>query len=321
MSGALMSEDAVAALVEAARRGDLPVDGDRMPLRRARVRKVDFSRPAKFSAEAERRLGRVLDTFCRTASTRLAAELRMPVELELINFAQLTWAGAHAELPEGALCATTTVTPVGTRVLLAAELQLVLSAVERLLGAGDGPPPADRKLTEIDAVVAQVFFTRLLGQLSAALQDTAGLELELEVLEGSMDCEALAGVSEPTLVATMEVRHDRRSSTLALLVPYASFAPVADAFESSAAEGVAGPADPEVVQHALSEVDLTVHAEVAALEVPVEAVLAVAPGDLIRLGAPATSGVALTIGGVEVARGVPGRHGPHRAVQVRGAAG
>jgi flagellar motor switch protein FliM len=318
MSGAVLSDDAVAALVDAARRGELSADPERPAPRRSRVRKVDFTRPAKFSSDQERRLGRVLDTFCRTASTRLAAELRMPVELELINLAQLTWANAHGQIPDGALCAPITTRPAGTRWLLAAELQFVLSAIERLLGGGESDaPPADRKLTEIDAVVAQVFFARLLGQLSAVFSDAAQLEVELEGLEGAMDSEQMAGVSEPTLAATIEVRHDRRSSTLVLLVPYAAFAPIADAFAGASVEGVEQEADPGAVEAAVSGVAVDVCAEVAAVELPVEAVLAIRTGDVIRLGAPAAAGVALTVGGVEVCRAAPGRNGSKRAVQVR----
>ena len=63
------------------------------------MRTVDFTRPTKFTADQERRIKRALETFCRTASTRLSAELRMPLELEVINVSQLTWGNAHAQVP------------------------------------------------------------------------------------------------------------------------------------------------------------------------------------------------------------------------------
>jgi flagellar motor switch protein FliM len=316
MSGAVMSNDAVAALVEAARRGELP-EGDARPApRRSRVRKIDFTRPAKFSSDQERRLGRVLDTFCRTASTRLSAELRMPVELELIATAQLTWANAHAQLPEGAICATVGATPIGTRMLLGAELQIVLSAIERLLGGTGEALPPERKLTEIDWVVAKLFFQKLLTQLSLVFNDAAQVELGVEALESHLDTEQLAGVSEPTLAATIEVRHDRTSSTLGLLIPYAAFAPMADAFTAASADGAADEVDPAVVEAAVADVDVVVQAEVAALEVPVEAILAIRPGDTLRLGGAAANGVSLVVGGVGVVRAQPGKVGHRRAVQV-----
>jgi flagellar motor switch protein FliM len=316
VSGPVLSNDAVAALVDAARRGDLPEEEPRPAARRSRVRKVDFTRPAKFSSDQERRIGRLLDTFCRTASTRIAAELRMPVELELITTAQLTWANAHDALPEGAICATVGAQPIGTRILLAAELQLVLSSIERLLGGTGEELPPERKLTEIDWVIAKLFFERLLTQLSVLFTDAAQVELGIEAIENALDTEGMVGVSEPTLAATIEVRHDGTSSTVALLIPHTAFAPMAEAFTAATADDGHGEVDPAVVEAAVSDVDVLVQAEVAALEVPVEAILAIRAGDTLRLGGSAANGVRLLVGGVPIAKGSPGRMGPRRAVQV-----
>ena len=91
VSGAshVLSPDAIAALVDAARDGRLPEEPP-PPRRRRRMRAVDFTLPTKFNSEQERRIKRGLEAFCRTASTRLSAELRVPLELEVITSMQLT---------------------------------------------------------------------------------------------------------------------------------------------------------------------------------------------------------------------------------------
>ena len=153
MSGQVLSPDAIAALVEAAKEGRLPEEPARRPQPPAAAcATVDFTRPTKFTADQERRIKRALETFCRTASTRLSAELRMPLELEVINVSQLTWGNAHAQVPPRSV-----VVPgrgargARTRMLLSAEMNLVLSAIELLLG-GVGRPtaPRERRLTDID---------------------------------------------------------------------------------------------------------------------------------------------------------------------------
>ena len=98
--GQVLSADAIAALVDAAREGRLPEETP-TPQRRRRMRAVDFTRPTKFTSDQERRLKRSLEAFCRTASTRLSAELRVPLELEVINSSQLTWANAHGQVLAG----------------------------------------------------------------------------------------------------------------------------------------------------------------------------------------------------------------------------
>ena len=101
------------------------------------MRAVDFTRPTKFTSEQERRLKRSLEAFCRTASTRLSAELRVPLELEVINSTQLTWSNAHAQVVSNSITALIDAQPIGTRLMLACEQGLVLGAIELLLG-GDG---------------------------------------------------------------------------------------------------------------------------------------------------------------------------------------
>ena len=149
MSGQVLSPDAIAALVDAARDGRLPEEAP-TPQRRRRMRAVDFTRPTKFTADQERRLRRTLEAFCRTASTRISAELRVPLELELLTSTQLTWANAHAQVPSKSMAAIFECRPIETRMLLVAESSLVLGAIELLLGGAIDGGVKDRHMTDIE---------------------------------------------------------------------------------------------------------------------------------------------------------------------------
>jgi flagellar motor switch protein FliM len=311
-----MSSDAIAALVDAAREGRLPEE-PQAPVRRRRMRAVDFTRPTKFTAEQERRLKRALEAFCRTSSTRLSAELRMPLELEVINATQLTWSNAHAQIPAGSLSATAICEPIGTRLLLSAETSLVLGAIELLLGGAHGSGVKERRLTDIDMALARHFMDRLLAQLSVIWQDLAGLELASDNVDMHLETAQMAPVSEPTLGLTMEARLDGNSATLALLVPWSAIAEVADRF-SAGDDPAGGRAEDEIatVRRAVGRVEMTVRAEVASTEMPIESVLALKAGDVLKLNAPAEAGVTLFADKVPVHRAKPGRSGARRAVQV-----
>jgi flagellar motor switch protein FliM len=75
------------------------------------------------------------------------------------------------------------------------------------------------------------------------------------------------------------------------------------------------------VRRAVGNVEMTVRAEVAAVQMPIEAVLALKEGDLLRLNAPAAGGITLFADKVPVHVGRPGRSGSRRAVQVTHRAG
>jgi flagellar motor switch protein FliM len=314
-SGQVLSADAIAALVDAAREGRLPDDA-RAPQRRRRMRAVDFTRPTKFTADQERRIKRSLEAFCRTASTRLSAELRVPLELEVINSSQLTWANAHAQVLAGSIDAIAEITPLMTRAMLSAEPGLVLAAIELLLGGSEVTEQRERRLSDIDMALAGHFFERMLAQLSVIWNDMVGLELSVAQLETHLETAQMVSVSEPTMTFTMEARFNGVSSTIAMLLPWSAIAPVADRFAAREDAPDRGEEEIRRVRRAVGGVDMTVRAEVASIELPIEQVLALQPGDVLRLGAPADAGVTLFADKVPVHRAKPGRSGSRRAVQI-----
>jgi flagellar motor switch protein FliM len=115
----------------------------------------------------------------------------------------------------------------------------------------------------------------------------------------------------------MEARLERDSATLALLLPFSAIAPVAHRFSSR--DHVAGE-EPVVqgtaVHDAVANVEMTVRAEVAAVELPIEEVLALRAGDVVRLDGRTDAGVTLYADTIPMHRGQPGRSGARRAVQV-----
>jgi flagellar motor switch protein FliM len=321
MSGPVLSPDAIAALVDAARDGRLP-DDKPAPQRRRRMRAVDFTRPTKFTSEQERRLGRTLEAFCRTASTRLSAELRVPLELEMLTSTQLTWANAHAQVPPNSTAAIFEVQPIGTRMLLSTESSLLLGAIELLLGGSIDGGVKERRMTDIDQALGRHFFERLLAQLTLIWTDVAGLSIKLETVDQHMETAQMVSVSEPTLSLMMEARLAGVSATLAMLIPWSAIAPVADQFAArDDGRGLRTDEDASSVRRAVGDVEMTVRAEVASIELPIEAMLALKEGDLLRLNAPASGGITLYAHKVPVHTGKPGRSGSRRAVQVTGRIG
>jgi flagellar motor switch protein FliM len=317
MSESLTPEQ-IAALVEAAKQGELQDETPAQAQRRSpRLRTVNFARPTKFTSDQERRLSRSLESFCRTASTRLSAELRVPIELEVIASTQLTFSTAQSQLPANSVCAVLEVNPIDTRLLMSAELSFVLCALEALLGAAPEHAPKERRLTEIDWALSRRLFGTMLSQLSLIWHDVADVDLALGALEGSTENAQIAPFSEPTLSLTIEARIARTSSTLSLLVPYCAIAPVAAAFSQRDGAGASDSDDAaEAVDAALRGVEITMRAEVSDTRMTVQDVLALKPGDIVRLDGPAAGGITLYADQVPVHRARPGRNGRKRAAQV-----
>src|SRR5262245_21686228 len=106
MSGDVLNNEQIEALVEAAKQGQAPERTEPARARRAkRVRDIDFSRPSKFGQDQQRRLERAHEAFCRSASQHLSAELLTEIEMEVLSVDQLTWSTAVAQVPQPSLSA------------------------------------------------------------------------------------------------------------------------------------------------------------------------------------------------------------------------
>lgn len=283
--------------------------------RRRRVREIDFSRPTKFTQEQQRRLERAHDNFCRLAATRLSAELRMAVDLQVLGLDQLTWSGAIADIPEPSISAVVELDPLETRVLLSLEMALVARLIDRLLGGEGQARPRPQGLTEIEIALARRLYTVLLDQLSVTWEEVAGQRMSMLELETKAANVHLAPPSEPTLRLTIEVKIERFSSTLSLTVPYRAIEPVA----AKLAGGQFGdqghdPRWQELMRSTVANVGVDVRAEAARVELTLDDVLALEPGSVVGLG-PA-SAATLYVGAVPLYRVRPGRNGARRAVEI-----
>lgn len=286
--------------------------------RQRRVREVDFARPTKFTPDQQRRIARGHDSFCRAVSTLLSAEVRTPVELEVVNVDQQTWSSAVSEIPQPSLLAVIG-TSHGTRLLLSVEQWSIVLMIERLLGGVTTAKTDAGELTDIEVALARRILGTVVGQLTRTWEELLSTTLELSGLETQQASVQLAPSSEPTLAIAIEARIEGQTTSLRLLLPYRAI--------ETALEGLSGgqygdhsivEADAqaeESVRLALRSVEVELRAEIGSCELTVDEVLALAPGDLIRLG-PASSGSALYADNVAIHRTKPGRSGNRRAVEI-----
>ncbi|MES1192699.1 MAG: hypothetical protein ABUM26_00125, partial [Solirubrobacterales bacterium] len=228
MSGFLDANE-IEKLFARANDGDLPVEADdrRQQGRRARwLRTVDFTRPTKFSTDQERRIRRALDTFTERAMTRLVAEHRTAIEVEIIDVGQFTWANAFAQVPDGSVLVSIDTAPHEARMLMTSELPVVLTALERMLGGRPETAARDRLLTDIDLMVVHRLFSTMVDALSTVWFDVTETTLSIATVDTQAETVQVTAGSEPTLALTLEARLDGVTSTMSLLVPYAAIAPV-----------------------------------------------------------------------------------------------
>src|SRR5919199_3200962 len=206
--------------------------------RQSRVQEIDFRRPTKFARELVRRLEHAHESFCRTASSALSAELRTSFELSVAGSEQLPYGTAMAEANADSLLAVLHVAPLETEVALMVDMPLALRLVDRLLGGGGKPRESSTDtLTDLELVILRRAVGSLVEPLSATWLDMADVHFSIASIQTSPMTFQLVPPSEPVLMLHLETRIDGLISPLVLCVPYRSVETIVDKLEHRHYEG------------------------------------------------------------------------------------
>src|SRR3954463_4030787 len=268
--------------------------------RQARVQEIDFRRPTKFPRDLVRRLEHAHESFCRTASSGLSAELRASLELAVAGSEQLPYGTAMAETDQDALLAVLNVKPLDTEVALIIEMPLALRLAPRPLGGGGKPRDvvAD-SLPDLEVVILRRAMQSLVEPLSATWLDLSDIHFEIASMQTSPMTFQLVPPSEPVLMLHLEARLDGLVSPLILCMPYRSVETIVDKLEHRQFHGqIIDPTAAGKVRAAISGIDVELRVEAGAVDMKVAEVLDLKIGDVIRLKRPADKGVIVYAGDV-----------------------
>jgi flagellar motor switch protein FliM len=286
--------------------------------RQHRVREVDFRRPSKFAREHVRRLEHAHENFCRTASSRLSAELGTPLELTVDYSDQLRYGSAMAELAPHSFAAVLDVGDLEAQIALVLDVGLALRLVDRLLGGGEPRTVTKPGMTDVEHAIARRAVASLVEPLSATWQDLGADNLQIASTATSLLNVQLVSASDPTLLLHMEASIDGITAPVTLVLPHSSVEPIVDGLERTQFGNAPGDdAVTAAVEAAVNGVEVDVRAEVGAVELTLAQLRELHVGQVLPLRRPVSAGVVLRAGDVPAYVAAPGRNGNSRAVQIQ----
>ncbi len=290
--------------------------------RNRNIRAVDLRRPSKFTRDQMRQVEHAHTQFCRTATSRLSAELRTEFELVWMGLEQIPYSeGPLEELPAETMALLVEIAPAGTRVGLVMEFDFAMSAINHTLGGGEVPfdiTDEDGGFTDLEMVVVRRAMDGLIDSLSDTWTDLAEVRLRATGAETAPASVQLAPPSEPTLVLRMRAIMDEKATDLALCMPHASVAGFIERLEY-AADGRGEDAKwRPIVRSAVGRVPVDVRATAGEVDLPLAMIAGLEPGQSVRLREPVSRGVTVHVGEVPAWKAEPGSHEHYRAVKMGG---
>jgi flagellar motor switch protein FliM len=287
--------------------------------RRGEPRSYDFRRPVRLVRDQAHLLRFAMQTFGRQSSTVLTTSLRVVCTLGSPVIEELSYDEYLTGLPEQAVCAVVTLEPWAGRSLLSIELPTLLTMVDHLLGGPGAAQQPDRPLTDIEQAVLRHLLTRMLAELSYALEPLDGITPQLLNLESNPGFVQAAAPTDPVVVGRLELAVGDRTSAASLCLPYASLEPALERLshaQDDDARMLARRKAAARTQQRLTDVEVEVAVRFHPSRLPSGTISRLAVGDVVRLDHRTTAPLAVTAAATTFAHAVPGTSGRKLAVLI-----
>ncbi len=314
----LLSQAEIDALVQAVQAGEIGVQtGGRRGERP--VRPYDFRRSDRFSKDQLRTLSMLHGVFARLAGMTLSVHLRYPVSVSVQLVEQLTYEEFVRSIPSPTVIVLFQLEPLEGRALLELGHALPLAVVDRLLGGpGLGQQPA-RPLTELEQGLVERLMQRLLPSLREAWQSVVDVRPVIVGMEMNPQFAQIASPADIVLLIQFAVDLPQHSFRMNLCLPYLLLQPILSLLSATTLFRAPSRTNQTEQMRALVESTyVPVRVELGRAWVSLGDLLALGPGDVIRLERAANAPVDVLVDRTRVFRARPGRVGRRLAAEILG---
>ena len=299
------------------------------------VKTYDFRRPDKFSKDQLRTLGSIHESFGRLAGAKLSARLRFtakPMTLTVADPAQMIYSEYVQGLTLPSQLITLRVPQLGEgKILLDLDLALAKAWIDRQLG-GPGMIPVEREdPTPIEGALILRLLDDILEALAEAWSNVA--EISPRVDGDILLTPAMLKIAPPTdvvAVISFEVRYDvgrsaesigiPQTAPMSICIPHSTLEPVLPRLSATSwyaqAQKTVDLTGRDDLTATLQNVEVPLTAVLGGVELSVDELSSLKPGDVIRFGERADHPVRLSVMDQAMAWAVPGKVGEKVAVRL-----
>lgn len=286
------------------------------------IKDYNFKRPDKFSKDQIRTLQMIHESFARTTTTELSAQLRALASLTVASVDQLSYEEFMKVVPNPTTLGVLDMEPLDGKAIFEMDPALVFQIVDRLFGGTGSTSPvnAERELTDIEHSVIERIFMSVLNNLREAWEEIIELRPRLEQIESNPQFVQIVPPNDMVVLITFETQIGDVEGMTNLCIPYVILGPVINklsaTFMYSSASQDLTEEQIERLREKIDYVEVPVSVEVGNTRLEASEILDLEEGDIIKLDTGLDDPFKLIINGREKFLCKPGRRDQAWAVQV-----
>ncbi len=312
----MLSPEAVDALL-----ATLDNEKKNAPIEKQRnVQTYDFKRALRFSQDHIRILTRIHENYARLMTSYSSAQLRTIIQTSVHSVEQTTFEEYVASITENSILSLFAAEPLQGQMVLEVAPNLAYAMLDRMLGGQGTHSDNLDHLTEIETMVMERIFTKILESFQDAWTSVVKLKTELKELEVNPHFLQIVSPNETVVTVTMKVEIGEVHGHIRLCLPHVLVEPIMPKLSAyhwlSNQKKQREPKESAAIKHRLKKTELEIIAELGQSEITIEEFLDLQPGDVIRLNESIQDSLLLKVDNKVKFTGQPGNSKGRMAVQI-----
>lgn len=222
----ILSQSEIDALISALNAGVIKAEEIKQETSEKKIKVYDFRKPNKFSKEQLNTLHLIHENFARQLITYFSAQLRTFVQVNASNVDQMPYSEFISSIPNPSIIGIIDFQPLRGAIIVAMDIFLGFSIVERLLGGSGEHKDKPREPTEIESNILQRAYSRITKLLKEAWQDVLELNPVFDKLETNPQFVQLVSPNEAVALITINLKVGQTDGMINICIPYIVIEPV-----------------------------------------------------------------------------------------------
>ncbi|MDF2607384.1 MAG: fliM [Bacillales bacterium] len=226
MSGEVLSQNEIDALLSALSTGEMDADELKKEESEKKVRVYDFKRALRFSKDQIRSLTRIHENFARLLTTYFSAQLRTFIQISVASVDQIPYEEFIRSIPKMTILNIYDVPPLDGRIILEVNPNIAYSMMDRLMGGVGTAVSKVENLTEIETKVMSGLFEKAIDNLSEAWSSIVEIEPQLSEFEVNPQFLQLVSPNETVIVISLNTQIGDTSGMINICYPHVVLEPI-----------------------------------------------------------------------------------------------
>ncbi|MFD1204158.1 MULTISPECIES: flagellar motor switch protein FliM [Sporosarcina] len=226
MSGDILSQNEIDALLSALSTGEMSADEMKKEEETRKVKVYDFKRALRFSKDQIRSLTRIHENYARLLTTYFSAQLRTYIQINVASVDQIPFEEFIRSIPNMTLINIFEVPPLEGNIIMEVNPNVAYSMLDRLMGGvGTGPGKVDN-MTEIETKILTNLFERSFDNYREAWAGFVEIDPFLSEMEVNPQFLQMISPNETVVVISFNIIIGESSGMINICIPHVVLEPI-----------------------------------------------------------------------------------------------